>query len=320
MRFVIDETSWKHDHMSDDAYFAEVLASLEFILSRIQPDQDDDETQAEEKDTFFMGADLFTMEIVPGKTFFDLWDSSSDFHYPKKIQEVFAAVADRILDWATHTVKSSTNQVNLNSTIFDAPSIAWSAENKRQGLSPVACISLPSIRDRGAHLVTYAGADELVFFVASKDDDQRFARFEILCSCSSIRDLQARASRAFKNLAFREGVFSGIKDMSKGFTLMLPSIVEHLSVLSDEGARLFAGPAQQGFEGLALLGITASDENGNTKGNSKSMDQRTRNWNGKQVAFLWHTKIEPDRDRIHFYRDGEKDGRIVIGIFHRHLD
>lgn len=308
MRFVVEETSWVYNHGTYEEYCSGLLSCLEFIQERIKADD------------FFMSDALFTIEIVPGKTFFDLWDHGSGaFAMPRDVQEVFSVVADRIRDWSLEEIQPESHQVTLDGSTLDAPSVAWCAENQRQGMIPIACVAIASNRALGEQTVTYLADEHTVCFVADKSSEQLFARFEILCVCTSVADLEARAERAFKGLDFRDGVFGGVKDMSKSFTLMLPSIVTHLGVLSDHGAALFAGPAQNGFEGLGPLGVEASDENGKTKGNARAMKKRTKKWRGRDVVFSWHTKIEPDRDRIHFFKDDQKEGRLVIGIFHRHL-
>jgi len=97
-------------------------------------------------------------------------------------------------------------------------------------------------------------------------------------------------------------------------------LTKHLGVLSDHGKQIFKDPWINAPAMFGSYGVELSDENGKTKGNSKAEKERTININGTDIIFWWHSKLEPDRDRIHFYPDRIKDGgRLLVGIFCSHL-
>ena len=50
------------------------------------------------------------------------------------------------------------------------------------------------------------------------------------------------------------------------------------------------------------------------------MAYRDVEFRGKTYRCEWHSKLEEHRNRIHFdVGDSTTGGRILIGIFHRHL-
>ena len=67
------------------------------------------------------------------------------------------------------------------------------------------------------------------------------------------------------------------------------------------------------------LGIQISIE-GNTRGSGRLMRLRDVEFRGQVYRCEWHSKLEPNRNRIHFQViDGIAETKILIGIFHEHL-
>lgn len=107
--------------------------------------------------------------------------------------------------------------------------------------------------------------------------------------------------------------------MSRGLPQIAPDIVHHLGALSDYGQTVFQAAWIGAGASFGARGVNLSDENGKTKQNQVARKERARLIDGKEVLFWWHTKIEPDRDRIHFNPDSVSSGsKILIGIFCRH--
>ena len=108
--------------------------------------------------------------------------------------------------------------------------------------------------------------------------------------------------------------------MSKPYRDLIDPIVGHLSALCDHGQRIFSGPWQRVSAEFGALGVSISDENGNTKNNAAARNERTVVLRGACLVFWWHCKLQPDRDRIHIYPDNIKGGgKLIVGIFCRHL-
>lgn len=135
----------------------------------------------------------------------------------------------------------------------------------------------------------------------------------------SPNEIAALTLRAFPDLDFVEGVWSGVKDFDGAFDDLRPNVVRILGGLNDHMITVLnesndANLIQTRMKSLA--GVECSRESNNTRNNAKAMKMRRREFLGADVVFEWHAKIEPHRNRIHF---AAVDGRIVIGIFCNHL-
>ena len=132
--------------------------------------------------------------------------------------------------------------------------------------------------------------------------------------------MEVLAPSAFPSVDFAPNAFNGISKMSKPYNELVGRLVRHLGVLSDHGNRIFSGPRDRVAQEFGSCGINVSDENGKTKANHVARNERTITIDGSDIIFWWHSKLERDRDRIHFYPDRIKDGgRLLVGIFCKHL-
>ena len=184
----------------------------------------------------------------------------------------------------------------------------------------VACITSSLAKgDALLTLVSDRGARE-VFFVASARGNESLFRWVICEFTSSPSEMEAYASFAFRQLEFVAGSFNGLKNMSKPYANLVAAVVRHLSALSDEGGRIFSGPREVVEAEFGPYGVNISDENGATKRNSRAKRDHTLIWQKRERSFWWHTKLEPDHDRIHFCPgDLQEGGKILVGIFCYHL-
>lgn len=82
------------------------------------------------------------------------------------------------------------------------------------------------------------------------------------------------------------------------------------------------------FVGKALAhGVELSPESPNTRASTDKMKQRNISIAGEDICCELHVKYAHDRGRIHFHVGqslsdpimGITDGRIIVGLFHRHL-
>jgi hypothetical protein len=97
--------------------------------------------------------------------------------------------------------------------------------------------------------------------------------------------------------------------------------VKHFSVLNDHGAAIFARREHRLIErGFQEHGIDISPETSETMSNGRCKRARERTFDGQTLTFEWHTKIEPDRDRIHVHPgNARSNGQVIVGILHEHL-
>ncbi len=148
-----------------------------------------------------------------------------------------------------------------------APSIAWAHEQMVQDkINAVACIIFPYGRQTGYFSVTVNGNTESHWFVADSQTYCNFFRWLITDTTKNPSEMEAFAHSAFPAVDFVPGVFNGIKNMSKPYRELVKPLVSYLSVLSDQGKRIFSGDWMIAPAEFGSRGVNISDENGNTKG------------------------------------------------------
>ena len=96
-------------------------------------------------------------------------------------------------------------------------------------------------------------------------------------------------------------------------------VVDHLGRINDSFPEVYAAENGMPNEISSWLGIDVSIE-GNTRSSERLMRLRDVEFRGQVYRCEWHSKIEPNRNRIHFrVIDGASETEILIGIFHEHL-
>jgi hypothetical protein len=214
--------------------------------------------------------------------------------------------------------------VSIAGTEFDAPSIAYSWEMGDAGTT-LACLPVDCPGRRGILAVTVGGVERPVYFVTTDAEHVDFFRFAIDFEDADEGAFPAIATSAFPELRWADGVWSGLNKFSRPFRDLRSQLVNHLSVLNDHASELFrtlssTRPDEIGRR-LSALGADASDENGRTKRHAPCQRDRTRTYNGRHLTFWWHTKLQPNVDRIHFLYHAEDErhrGFIIVGIFVDH--
>ena len=262
------------------------------------------------------------MEIVEGRSFYDLYDDLSPVHVSFDVRNRVAAIFSRASTWEDEAdwPESFDVQVDGGRSEF-LPALAWSHACRLKDVPEyVACVSCRSIRIEGARSVSVNNRTASVWCLGSAKGLERYFRWMIVEKAKTADEMAELAGYAFEGIDFVPGVFDGIKKMSAPYSALVSQLVHHLGVLSDEGAWIFRGAWRDAPAQFASFGVQISDENGNTKSNAKAMKERTVPFNGKNLKFSWHIKLKPDRDRIHIFPDTVHSGKkIVVGIFCRHL-
>lgn len=311
MRFVIDETSWKFEHLGVE----NCVDALETMLDLL------DDAFAEGHPVCYSD-ELFNTFVWRDKTFYDLYSDDSPIAIPRDVQERIGTIFNGLAKWQDlpQNWPPSFDVKVGGQGICTAPSVAWAHE---QTLSDnecaVACIVL-YIEISGMLDTEVSTRSIPLWFVKDRENYCLFFRWLITETTTAPSGMESFALSAFPKLDFISGAFGGIKDMSKPYQTVVRSITHHLGVLSDHGQRVFSGPRSSVASEFGGLHVDISDENGNTKGNSVARTERTKTVNGSNVVFWWHTKLERHQNRIHIYPDNvPTGGRILIGIFCLHL-
>lgn len=312
MRFVIDETSWHFDELEQNS----CIEALEVMLDLLDDAHD-------QRQPACYSEELFETVVWQNKTFYELYEPDSPMAIPWEVQERVASIFGRLSKWQeldSYEPKDFDVQIDNRSKEF-APSVAWAHEQTaRNKANAVACLIFSGVRSLGNYPVTVKNQTANLWFVGDFQSYRDYFRWLITDTTKSPDELTKFAASAFPSLDFIPDSFDGIKGMSKPYRELIEPLTKHLSILSDHGKRVFSESWKDAPSKFGSHGINISDENGNTKSNSQARRERTRIFNGKEVVFWWHSKLEPDRDRIHFAPDKIADGgRLIVGIFCRHL-
>jgi hypothetical protein len=123
---------------------------------------------------------------------------------------------------------------------------------------------------------------------------------------------------AFPNLVFVDGL--DLKRFAGTYQNLREKVVEHLGILNDGFMDANRSEAGNSVIISSRITIQVSLEGSNTRASSSLMSKRDVTYNDQIFPCEWHSKLEPLRNRIHFYPADEQTGnRILIGIFVVHL-
>ena len=232
--------------------------------------------------------ELFCIPVREGRSFWDLCAANSPIVIPREVLVRITVAFDRMPVWEDldgQCPDSFEAAVN-GGAMEDAPSIAWAhAQAQFDKRRSMACITHRKRHGSGQLDVLVGTTSVPLWFVSTARDCERYFRWLIIETTSSPGQMKALAASAFRDLQFVDGVFDGIKSMSKPYTAIAPAIVAHLAAFSDEGRRIFDGPRPRVAAEFGALGIDISDENGNTKGNRRARNERTLLVDGEERVF-----------------------------------
>lgn len=312
MRLVIDETSWSFDTLAPDV----CIDALETMLDRLDDAQ-------EQGVLVCYSEDLFNTNVWQDKCFYDLYSADSPIQIPMEVRERIGTLFNSLEKWQDlpHAWPMSFNVKISGLAEEEAPSIAWAHKQTLDNTAnAVACLIFPSGRQSGICNVTVNETSVLLWFVDENQHYVNFFRWLIIQTTQNPAQMEALSLPAFPSIDFVPGAFNGIKRMSKPYGELVECIVSHLGVLSDHGELFFSGPRDRTAAEFAAFGVDVSNENGRTRANNVARRERTIVFEDSEIIFWWHSKLERDRDRIHFSPDKLKaGGRLLVGIFCRHL-
>jgi hypothetical protein len=311
VRFAIDECSVDFDGLA----VADVRSALRAFLEQITAIQADGHGVCYDEE-------LFCRALRGGATFWDLFSPDSELQLDHEDCERAAAVFGAMTRWYELPPPQPTEvDVRVDGGPAETTgSVAWAHAQADRDLSAAACLSIAHGRPLGLHKVSAGGVDRYVWFVGCQKGTEKYFRYLLEKHAQKPDDFADLASYAFPELRFVDGCFDGIRSMSRPCREIAPDIVNHLSAFSDAGRRIFSGPWQRAPAEFGSLHVDISDENGATKSDREAAAQRRRVVDGKAMYFWWHSKIGPDRDRIHISPDEvPAGGKIVIGILCMHL-
>jgi hypothetical protein len=127
--------------------------------------------------------------------------------------------------------------------------------------------------------------------------------------------IQGLASNMFPQLKFCDSAWTHLGTLEGEPEQLVERLIAHLSVLNDSATTIWEAQSTNVSREseLGSLGINASPENNYTQRRKKA---RTFEIEGRDVVCMWHTKLQPQIDRIYF--SVEDDG-VYIGSITGHL-
>lgn len=174
----------------------------------------------------------------------------------------------------------------------------------REGMEPFA-VPLQS----GEHL-----------WIASTPHEPLSAYIRQFCdkNLSALRDLEKYAQDAFPKLRFSDTAWNSIATLEGKPRDLLVEVVRHLAVLNDKAPGIWEREVNQvsRIYEMHLFGVECSPESPKTRANNKAIKERQFIFSGSPVQCEWHTKIEWNRNRIHF---SVCEDEVLIGCFSPHL-
>lgn len=316
VRFALDENSWAEFTASSGDLDAAVAA----LLDRL-------DTARERNEAVVKHPDFYETAVGVGALLYEiLFSDTSPVRLERDICERLRLALDRIAQL------DEGEMISYDATFGGcrrfAPGVAWAHGRREQGHA-VAVLPLPRLGGtEGPTRVVVGSTAHTLYFVTTEDEHTAFFRDAISVEDMGHDLLQAIAHSAFPELVWVDGVWHELRAHRKCFFgPHRDTLVRHLAVLNDHGARLFhEHPGGSGVDKeLDALGVDASPENGKARNHEPSKRDRTRTFQGRSHVFWWHTKMRWDEGRVHFLHQPSQEapqpsefGRIVIGIFVDH--
>lgn len=223
-------------------------------------------------------------------------------------------------EWAAGSeVETSVAVADANPSM--ALSVAYALDKALAGYG-VACLVFGGSMRRGLLPVRGTRGEAALFFFADSAALPTFWRHLYAFENVAERDFFTLGILAFPDLAFHpdlsfrgfEGTYGDLRERVVG---ILGAICDYFA----EEYRRCHGLPNEIQASFGRYHVDLSPESPNTRGSEQLMRQRRRDYAGKTFTCEWHAKLEPHRNRIHFAApDPAIDGKILIGIFVKHLD
>lgn len=169
----------------------------------------------------------------------------------------------------------------------------------------------------GACAVRCGEVIEAVFFIVDFEDERLFWR-----AVYDVEDVPEGsffdlAARAFPKLVFAESLT--FRQFEGQYRDLRGEVVRHLGAINDGWSTSYVEAAGNAEVISTRLGIEVSRESSRTRASERLMRSRDIPFEGEVYRCEWHSKLEPHRNRIHFYGEENRVDRPLIGIFCEHL-
>ena len=228
------------------------------------------------------------------------------------------SLLDRCVAWKQSADPDIDSEVVVDGSYCKGEGIAW-AHDQAVLQNQTAIVTTPHRFAGGLHIVDKPSLSRPVdvYFAASIEDHSGFFRLLYEWEDVSESEFFERARLVFPRLVFAADI--SFRKFQGAYRTLRPKVVDHLGRINDSFPEVYAAENGMPNEISSWLGIDVSIE-GNTRSSERLMRLRDVEFRGQVYRCEWHSKIEPNRNRIHFrVIDGASETEILIGIFHEHL-
>lgn len=247
---------------------------------------------------------------VPGLPEADFWRlvgkfSSRGFRAgPRRV------VCEHILDAYAPSLGDSGNRELIREDLKDvahdvALIVATSFDAWPLGASDIDCLA--------------CGASRVYLTEVPNESDVKVRRAQYLAqNASNPGGLSDVGAELFPQTVFHPNAWSGVATLGGPPAEQTARLVHHLSVLNDIGPTIWSEQANN-WDRIAHFGsqgVEASPENSSVHKNKAAMSARTFKFGSRERVCEWHTKLQPNRDRIYFEI---ADGKVWVGSIIMHL-
>ncbi len=310
MRFVIDDAPWASGDES-----SEVLeAGLDSLSDRL-----DVAAERGEETGYYEG--LWELPVISATTVSELlFERENRLGVGRDVRVRLARQLDKL---AGHTFDEPTARfldVEVNGTTLLSPAAGY-ALAAAQDRRAVACITPLTSGRLGAQPVSAGDVQAVVHYVSDEPTHVEFFRDALQLENADEDAFGALATSAFPRLRFVEGVWRGLRDLSRPYRDRRDQLIQVFSVLNDSGPEIFARKRHQLIEAEFMsLGVDISPENTETLADGVCRRARERKFKDDLLVFEWHVKLEAHQDRIHVHPGVESSDHLpIVGIITRHL-
>jgi hypothetical protein len=310
MRFVIDDARWASNDIATEA-LEKGLDNLSDLI----------EATISSGHRIGLFSDIWKLFLIGTDTLTALlYEKDNPRNIARTIRLRLARQFDKMasITFDEDSLSALDAEIDGETLLAPAAVLAWQEAKKRTALG---CISLQTSGRRGCIGVGVSGEEQPVHFVFDKSTQVAFFRHAIQLENVDENGFGELAPAAFPNLRFVTGVWRGLRDLSKPYRDRRDEIIHCFSVLSDDGAAIFALKQNALIESeFGSRGVTISPETTETMKDAYCKRARTRDYADESLVFEWHIKLEPHLDRIHVHPGtASSEQRIIIGIIHKHL-
>ena len=310
MRFVIDDGPWA----TGDETGEEIEAGLDSLSERL-----DIAFARGEETGFFEG--LWGLPVVGTMTVSDLlFEHENPFGLGRDVRTRLARQLDKL---AGHTFDEPTARfldvnVGVKAILSPAAGYALAAAQERKA---VACLTPSTSGRTGAQPVSAGEIRGAVHYVSGEPSHVGFFRDAIRLENAAEESFAAMSTSAFPQLRFVDGVWRGLRDLSRPYRDRRDQLIDTFSVLNDSGPAIFALGRNQRIEAEFMSrGIDISPENAETLADGTCRRARERRFRDEMLVFEWHVKLEAHQDRIHVHPGVKASENLpIVGIITRHL-